>query len=521
MKTIAIIGGGPSGLVSAKSALECGLVPTVFEKQENFGGNWAPNTTKAWNSLRTNVSKFSCAFSDFPHDINDSDMFLPQEKVYNYLYNYAKKFNVLSHINTSCSVTRVSKAEQDSWKIEWIDNTDKESPKAKEQVFNFVIIASGINSTPAKFDQGGLLNSYTGNVIHSREYKSPESYKDKRVLLIGNAFSGSQIAVDLAKTSKSVHQVVRRDNQWVLSNTIPLVVDKEKGTETNAPIDFVFYVRKTSYENNKLSKPEYNQTLNNIVQFLTKNNLSCEDFKYSQDAFSLPPYFIIAHEDYIPSVEKGDIQLLRNCAIKNVNEKQITFEFKEQDVDEKSFEFDEIILCTGYQTDLTFLDKEILNEIEYIPDDYYVSCLLHKNVFPRNLKNIGFVGIINTPFFNTLELMSRWVVYVFSGLIKEPTKEIIENGIKDQINIRNANAEIKYQFPYNDTVIHCDDLAKEIGVLPDFEEIKKNDQDLYNSLWNVVYCNSCYRLKGPFSNPTLAKQTLSHYNETFNKVMSP
>jgi hypothetical protein len=33
MKTIAIIGGGPSGIISCKEALKCGLNPTIFEKK--------------------------------------------------------------------------------------------------------------------------------------------------------------------------------------------------------------------------------------------------------------------------------------------------------------------------------------------------------------------------------------------------------------------------------------------------------------------------------------------------------
>lgn len=37
-KTLGIIGAGPSGLVSCKSALEVGLIPTIFEKSSGLGG---------------------------------------------------------------------------------------------------------------------------------------------------------------------------------------------------------------------------------------------------------------------------------------------------------------------------------------------------------------------------------------------------------------------------------------------------------------------------------------------------
>ena len=40
-KHILIIGAGPSGLVAAKSALECGLEPIVLEQAKTLGGSGA------------------------------------------------------------------------------------------------------------------------------------------------------------------------------------------------------------------------------------------------------------------------------------------------------------------------------------------------------------------------------------------------------------------------------------------------------------------------------------------------
>ncbi len=42
MLTVAIIGAGPAGLVSAKEAKAHGLNPTVFEKGSTVGGLWKP-----------------------------------------------------------------------------------------------------------------------------------------------------------------------------------------------------------------------------------------------------------------------------------------------------------------------------------------------------------------------------------------------------------------------------------------------------------------------------------------------
>jgi ribulose 1,5-bisphosphate synthetase/thiazole synthase len=58
-ESVAIIGSGMSGLVSAKYALENDLVPFVFERSAAIGGElWSIGSTKKSKALLTNVSIF-------------------------------------------------------------------------------------------------------------------------------------------------------------------------------------------------------------------------------------------------------------------------------------------------------------------------------------------------------------------------------------------------------------------------------------------------------------------------------
>lgn len=45
---VAIIGGGPSGLITAKYMLENNIKPFIFEKLKNIGGMWNINNTRSW-----------------------------------------------------------------------------------------------------------------------------------------------------------------------------------------------------------------------------------------------------------------------------------------------------------------------------------------------------------------------------------------------------------------------------------------------------------------------------------------
>lgn len=51
------------------------------------------------------------------------------------------------------------------------------------------------------------LDRFRGNYLHSWDYKNPEAFKGKRVLVIGLGNSGSDIAVELSRLATQVHDI--------------------------------------------------------------------------------------------------------------------------------------------------------------------------------------------------------------------------------------------------------------------------------------------------------------------------
>lgn len=48
------------------------------------------------------------------------------------------------------------------------------------------------------------IEKFKGHYLHSRNYKDPQDYKDKRVIVIGIGNSGSDLAVEISQTAKQV-----------------------------------------------------------------------------------------------------------------------------------------------------------------------------------------------------------------------------------------------------------------------------------------------------------------------------
>ncbi|KAN0019417.1 hypothetical protein ACTFIU_002626 [Dictyostelium citrinum] len=519
-ETVCIIGSGPSGLTSCKSALECGLEPIVFEKKLTFGGVWSLDNPIPWDSMHTNVSHFSMTFSDFQHP-DDQDLFLSQKKVYQYLSNYANQFGLFNHIKFGCTVEKVKQLENDKWLVEWIDSSTK---TIESNVFDFLIVGNGMNNKPRQFPMEPL-KSFTGGKKYSNQYKSPNEYVGKRVLVVGKSCTGLQIASELCNSGcESVYLYGKgKLNEWAIPSNSKRIKNILKGNgneidenDNGIPIDLITCVRSTVYKMKDLPENEYYMAMNKFLQQLSGNN--CNEPSYQNDETNFDKPFQILFtciDSYIDNIKSGKIQCLSNHLLKDSNGKSLEF-INELDQSSTNLEFDEIIFATGYHLNFSFFENDILEKLSFNPNDNFVPCLLYKYTFSPRIKNLGLIGIFGTPFYSLMELQSRWVNYVFSGLINLPSEKVMEEDINKINEIRNA--KYKTLFPFGDYVLFSDQLAKEINCLPDFEEMKLNDPELYDMCFNSVSCSSVFRLTGPFSNKKQALNTIKHFSECCKKM---
>lgn len=204
----AVIGAGPMGLAAARTLQKHGLDFVGFEQHSDVGGLWDianPHST-VYESAHLISSKRMTEFAEFPMRTEVAPY--PQHhELKRYFRDFAAHFGLKEKYEFSTKVTRLERAPGGGWMI-----TTERDGASRTRAVQAVLIATGTLHHP---NQPPLPGTFSGRVMHSAEYKSPETFRDKRVLVVGCGNSGADIAVDAVRHARSVDLSVRR-GYWFL-----------------------------------------------------------------------------------------------------------------------------------------------------------------------------------------------------------------------------------------------------------------------------------------------------------------
>ncbi len=439
------------------------------------------NIGNVWQGMQTNVSKFSCSFSDFPFDNNSENLFPYATEMCKYLEDYSDHFGVTAHIKLNANVTFVTQIDGDRWLIKWRDSRSNEQ---NEQTFDFVALSSGMYTTP-KVPHVEGESDFEGIVMHSKDYNSlkTRNLTGKKVLTVGASFSGAEISADLALSGLDVLNLFTNP-YWILTKVCKY---DEHDQNARLPIDFAFRTRRLAYADQKFDSIEdENVYQNNFygVVYREQNEMPQTDLHI--DSQSSNAVNITISDTYTHLVKQNRI-VPKKGKIKRFNKKSVELE------DGTVIEADIVLWCTGYAVNLDFIDPEILKKLEYDQTDGLQPLILYKATFHPSIKNIAFVGMLKEPIYTVDELQGRWASLVFSQKLQLPDREVMEKYLNETRSIRFM--KVKPQALNEHFVRYSDELAKEIGVCPDFEMIRQTDPDLYDLIWNGVASPAVYRLQ--------------------------
>ncbi|XP_072018285.1 dimethylaniline monooxygenase [N-oxide-forming] 2-like [Amphiura filiformis] len=473
-KKVAIIGAGTCGLAAMKCCLDEGLEPVCYERTNDIGGLWyfrecsdGPfSTTTVYRSAITNVSKEFMAFSDFPMP-KEFPNYLHNTHVYKYLNMYAEKFNLKPHIVFNTNVKLISKADDyDSrgrWRLE-LENKDG----CVAEIYNAVLVCNGRDVTPL-YPQISGLEDFQGSVIHTKDYKRPIGYDDKRVLVVGIRNSACDVAVELARATEKVY-LSTRGGTWVLTHL----------QEGGLPLDIMGIRRAGGLLSWPLREWNLRRAINNRLDHTIHPLRPKHGIAVSRN---------ITINDELPyHIVNGNIVVKPD--VKRLTKKGVEFQ------DGTHEDIDCVILGTGYDITLP-IDPSVVR---------VDKCKVHLYRFtlPPDLKHptLAIIGLTQQAgSVNAVsELQSRWCARLIKGTCRLPSKDQMDRHIEKY----RQSQKKKYGEPLTtrlttkvDFIAFMDGIASEIGVKPDLWKMMFEDPMLSLQCFFGPCYPYQYRLVGP------------------------
>jgi cation diffusion facilitator CzcD-associated flavoprotein CzcO len=201
---LAVIGAGPVGLAVAKALLENGIPYEQLEADDDLGGNWYHGVYETAHIIS---SRKTTEYADFPMPESYPD-FPSAQQMLDYLASYAETFTLRPHIQFRTKVLMCLPLADGRWEVELTGG--------EKRVYKGVIACNGHHWDKRYPEYQG---TFTGEYIHSKDYKHPQQLVNKRVLVIGGGNSACDLAAEAARVGRSCDISLRR-GYWFLPKTV-------------------------------------------------------------------------------------------------------------------------------------------------------------------------------------------------------------------------------------------------------------------------------------------------------------
>lgn len=371
--TWAVIGAGPHGLAATKALLQLGVQVQAFERASDVGGNWNYNgvSSRVYESTHLISTKPFTQFPDFP--MPDAYPDYPSHwQVHAYMGAYADHFGLRERIRFGTEVVGVVPHAAGAWQVSW---QDRQTGEQGEGQFAGVVIANGHNWSPKMPTYPGQ-ETFTGQILHSADYKSADVLRGQRVLVVGAGNTGCDIAVESAQHSRSTVHSTRRGYYYNPKYAL--------GRPSDQTADLLLALRVPL----RVRRAMYKAVLRLTVGDFAKFGLPTPDHAF----YETHP---IVNQQLVYYVGHGDIEPRPD--IERFGGSQVKF------VDGSTAEVDLVIFCTGYLARFPFIDSSLLNVV----DDHPV---LARQMFTPASPDLVVAGLIQPD-------SGQWTIAHWQGMV--------------------------------------------------------------------------------------------------------
>jgi len=379
---VCVIGAGSSGITALRSLKEKGIEYECYEKGSYIGGNWKYDNdngqSAAYKSLHINTSRQMMEYARFPMPKSFPD-YPDHFQIQEYFEDFVDHFGLRDTIRFRTEVESVVPAEGGGWDVTW---ATRDGERGTDH-FTDVLVCNG-HHWDKRWPEPAFPGSDTfeGEQVHAHDYRTPDIFEGKRVLVLGIGNSATDIAVESSRHAEATFLAMRR-GAWVLPKYIGSTPTDHHttGLLARAPI--------------ALQSLGMSLMLRLAVGKPTDYGLPKPDHKllHAHPTVSQDLYNRLGH---------GDITVKPN--IERLDGDSVVF------TDGSRERIDLIVYCTGYKITFPFLDPEVFSAVDNKVD-------LYQRVVPPNLPGLYFIGLIQPlgAIMPLAEVQCDWVAELITG----------------------------------------------------------------------------------------------------------
>jgi len=472
---VAIVGAGLSGLVTIKELREEGHQVVCYEKDSSIGGVFSLKPRGAlYKSTRLTVSNHFMAFSGLAAEEPNWKYWTHTEYL-DYLQDYVDKFALASAIEFNSEIIGLSlEGEKPCLTI-------RQNDREITDEFDAVAICAG-NFQEAKRPALPGEHEFKGRIIHSEQYLDAQPFVGKRVLCIGLGETGTDIVHEISQVAKSCTVSLRKRpaviQRYPMSKPFP-----NDAYTSRALYSFpVGTLQASTMDLYSKLKRKTDQPKDHIIY----------DWIVKADGGFNQPF--TKNDVFFKDIVDGKLQV-RFSALTKLDESSACFE------DGSREEYDAIVLCTGYDNKLSFINPRPFDNPRNLYKHMIHPTLHEKCVFIGWARpNAGGVPTCS-------ELQARYFALLCSGLVVLPEPEQMKRIIKEDkeseenyFNASTLNNIVNYSS-------FSDDMARLVGCYPYSWRLIFRPILAYK-LWFGSQTAFHYRLRGPHSDKSAAEKAI-------------
>jgi putative flavoprotein involved in K+ transport len=179
-----VIGAGPGGLAAGAMLRRRGVDHVIVDRADAVGASWR----RHYDRLHLHTVRWLSHLPGYRFS-RAHGRWVSRDGVVRYLEGYARHHELELMLGTA--VERVDRASDGDGFV--VRTSNGEDLTARN-----VVVATGYNNRPLMPGWPGR-DGFAGELVHAADYRNPEPYRGRDVLVVGAGNTGAEIAVDLVE----------------------------------------------------------------------------------------------------------------------------------------------------------------------------------------------------------------------------------------------------------------------------------------------------------------------------------